>query len=694
MADVSYRLGIDIGGTFTDLSLINEVTGELTELKTPTVTDDPAQGVINGLNLLKKRGIDLSKIQYLVHGMTIGLNTLLQRKGANLALFVTEGFQDILSLQRLRLPIPYDFNSRLPQPLIPRKHVFPISERLLHDGTIKKTLHLQQLDEAVQQVISKKLAGIIISFLHSYQNPVHELQAKAYINNRFPELEVLTSSELWPQMREYERTVMSVINLYIQPKVKHYLKTLETRLKEEGVPLSPYITQSNGGLMDAESAAISPVKTLFSGPAAGVIGAARIAASANESNLITLDVGGTSADISIIQNGQPTMAQSNQLSGFPIILPSVAMYSIGAGGGSVAWVDQGGLLKAGPESVGSQPGPASYGKGTKAALTDAFLICGYLNQDRFAGGHLQLQLSAAKKAFQPIADLLDKTIEKAADQLIQVAVANMYSELSNVMEQQGFDPRDFSLLAFGGAGPVLANFLAREIHAKNVVVPPSPGTLCALGALTADFIHDAVLSKKICLQDYTIEQLKQDYEVLSRKATDWFLQQNIHHIKKTSILLLADARYQGQAFEIELPLSAHWLNQEQDVHHLIEAFHELHNRQYGHRDDQAKIEFTHLRVRIIGETPPLPFSSIDESSGQSLKPNQYRPIFIEEKEYEAVIYKRSALKIGSIVNGPAIVEQDDTTTLILPNWIGEVDLSGNLVISREVALHENRSSKA
>ncbi|MBG9817442.1 hydantoinase/oxoprolinase family protein [Bacillus safensis] len=689
MADISYRLGIDIGGTFTDLSLINEATGELTELKTPTVTDDPAQGIINGLNLLKKRGVDLSKIQYLVHGMTIGLNTLLQRKGADLALFVTEGFQDILSLQRLRLPIPYDFNSRLPEPLIPRKHVYPISERLIHDGTIKKPLHLQQLDEAVQHVMSKKLAGIVISFLHSYQNPVHELQAKAYINHHYPQLEVLTSSELWPQMREYERTVMSVVNLYIQPKVKQYLKTLKSRLKVEGVPISPYITQSNGGLMDAESAAASPVKTLFSGPAAGVIGAARIAASASEPNLITFDVGGTSADISIIQNGQPTMAQSNQLSGFPIILPSVAMYSIGAGGGSVAWIDQGGLLKAGPESVGSNPGPASYGKGEKAALTDAFLICGYLNQERFAGGHLQLQLSAAKKAFQPIADQLNKTVEEAADQLIQVAVANMYTELSNVMEQQGFDPRDFSLLAFGGAGPVVANFLAREIHAKNVVVPPSPGTLCALGALTADFIHDAVLSKKICLQDYSINQLKQDYEMLSRKATDWVSRQNIQHINQTSILLLADARYQGQAFEIELPLSIDWLKQEQDMHQLIEAFHKLHQRQYGHRDDQAKIEFTHLRVRVIGETPPLPFSPVHESIGQSLKPYEFRRIFIEEKEYEASVYNRDTLSVGSIVNGPAIIEQDDTTTLILPNWTGSIDLSGNLVISKEVALHEN-----
>ncbi|WP_144526086.1 hydantoinase/oxoprolinase family protein [Bacillus pumilus] len=689
MADVSYRLGIDIGGTFTDLSLMNEATGALIELKTPTVTDDPAQGIINGLKLLKDRGVDLSKIQYLVHGMTIGLNTLLQRKGADLALFVTEGFQDILSLQRLRLPIPYDFNSRLPEPLIPRKHVYPISERLIHDGTVKKPLHLQQLDHAVQQVMSKGLAGIVISFLHSYQNPVHELQVKAYIKHHYPQLEVLTSSELWPQMREYERTVMSVVNLYIQPKVKQYLQTLKSRLKEEGVPISPYITQSNGGLMDAESAADSPVKTLFSGPAAGVIGAARIAASANESNLITFDVGGTSADISIIQNGQPTMAQSNQLSGFPIILPSVAMYSIGAGGGSVAWIDQGGLLKAGPESVGSQPGPASYGKGTKAALTDAFLICGYLNQDRFAGGHLQLQLSAAEKAFQPIANQLNKTVEEAADQLIQVAVANMYTELSNVMEQQGFDPRDFSLLAFGGAGPVVANFLAREIHAKNVVVPPSPGTLCALGALTADFIHDAVLSKKICLQNYSIDQLKQDYEVLSRKAIDWFSQQNIQHIKQTSILLLADARYQGQAFEIELPLSAEWLKQERDIHQLVEAFHKLHQRQYGHRDDQAHIEFTHLRVRVIGETPPLPFTPVHESSRQPLKPHGFRRIFIEEKEYEAAIYFRNTLSVGSVVNGPAIIEQDDTTTLILPNWAGNIDQSGNLVISREAALHEN-----
>ncbi|MGE6631987.1 hydantoinase/oxoprolinase family protein [Bacillus sp. NPDC077027] len=689
MTDVSYRLGIDIGGTFTDLSLINEATGELIELKTPTITDDPAQGIINGLSVLKQRGINPGQIQYLVHGMTIGLNTLLQRKGAYIALFVTEGFQDILSLQRLRLPVPYDFQSRLPEPLIERKHVFPIAERMLHDGSVKKSLQLQQLDQAVQQVVSQKLEGIVISFLHSYQNPHHELQAKAYIKSKYPHLVVITSSELWPQMREYERTIMAVVNLYIQPKVKQYLQTLRSRLEKEGVHIAPYITQSNGGLMDVESAASAPVKTLFSGPAAGVIGAARIAASAKESNMITFDVGGTSADISIIQGGKPSMAQSNQLSGFPLILPSVAMYSIGAGGGSVAWIDQGGLLKAGPESVGSHPGPASYGRGTKAALTDAFLLCGYLNEESFAGGHLRLHITNAEKAFHPIAEQLEKSVQESADRLIQVAVANMYTELSNVMEQQGFDPRDFSLLAFGGAGPVVANFLAREIHAKNIVIPPSPGTLCALGALTADFIHDAVLSKKILLQEYSIEQLKQDFDALSKKASDWLNNQDVHPIQKTSILFLADARYQGQAFEIELPLSVDWLQHEKDVKKIIDAFHHVHQRQYGHRDDQAQIEFTHLRVRVIGETPQLPFEESAETIIQQAIPSHKRRIFIEEEQYEASIYHRNDLSFGSYFEGPAIVEQGDTTILVLPNWYGEIDSSGNLIISRKEGSYDN-----
>ncbi|KAA6474266.1 hydantoinase/oxoprolinase family protein [Bacillus swezeyi] len=682
MNEEGYRIGIDIGGTFTDLSLLNLKDGSMTAVKTPTVPEDPAQGIINGLALLKENDIQPSQIHYFVHGMTIGLNTLIQRKGAKIALFVTEGFRDILSLQRLRLPIPYDFRSRMPEPLIPRKYVFPIKERMLYDGSEKMPLHLEDIDEAVGKVLKEGITGIVVSFLHSYRNPIHERQAVERIKQQAPGLEVAASSELWAQLREYERTVISVANLYIKPNVQRYFNTLKDRLAEAGIPAEPFITQSNGGLMDIETAAAAPVKTLFSGPAAGVIGAIRAAESAGSGNVITFDVGGTSADISIVEEGKAALTQSNQISGFPITIPSVAMYSIGAGGGSVAWIDNGGLLKVGPESAGSDPGPACYGKGKQAALTDAFLICRYINPDRFASGNMELFREKSERALRPVAEHLGTDVERAADQMIQVAVANMYTELSNVMEQHGFDPREFSLLAFGGAGPLTANFLAEEIQAKNVLIPPSPGTLSALGALTADFVYDAVLSRQVLLDELDADQLKEEFSRLTKQAEKWLAEQRVEVLTETSLLYLLDARYKGQAYEIELPVSQVCI-EEKNIWEIAESFHRIHQRKYGHSDEKTSIELMNLRVRIIGKTPKPSVEESRRTEGPKALPISRRAVMIKGSIYQAAVYNRCDLPCGQRIEGPAIIEQDDSTTLILPNWLGAADQSGNFIIVRK-----------
>ncbi len=677
-----YRLGVDIGGTFTDLTLLDSESGEIWGFKTPTVPHDPATGISNGLALVNDKGINSSEINYFVHGMTIGLNTLLQRKGAKIALFVTEGFRDLLFLQRLRLPVPYDFRSRLPESLIPRKYVYPIKERMLHDGTEKCPIELEQIDIAVQHAQSEGIQGIVVSFLHSYKNPIHEKLTADRIKEIAPELDVIMSSELWAQMREYERTVMAAANLYIQPNVKNYFETLKERLTTEGIEATPFITQSNGGLMDIETASSAPVRTLFSGPAAGVIGAIRAAESAGISNVITFDVGGTSADISIIEEGNATFTQTNQLAGIPIMIPSVAIYSIGAGGGSYAWIDNGGMLKVGPESVGSSPGPACYGKGDKAALTDAFLVCNYINPERFAAGNLPLYKEKSEEALKPIADYLQINVQATADRVIQVAIANMYTELSNVMEQQGFDPREFSLLAFGGAGPVTANFLAEEIQAKNVLVPPNPGTLCALGALTSDFIYDAVSSGQDLLEDVPVSQLKDKFNTLSAEAIEWIEQQELSVLEGTTLLYSMDARYKGQAFEIELPISLSWL-EDGNYEQITKAFHEVHHRQYGHSDPNTSIEIINLRVRIVGHTPKPELKDIEKATDVYPNAISTRKIMLNGIEYDASIYSRTQLKFGHLVNGPAVVEQDDTTVVILPNWVGKIDVKGNLLIERK-----------
>ncbi|WP_027091556.1 hydantoinase/oxoprolinase family protein [Cohnella thermotolerans] len=677
----SWRLGIDIGGTFTDLTVLDEQSGTLIGIKTPTVPSDPAQGIANGLALLRQRGIEPKDIRYFVHGTTIGLNTLLQRRGESIALIVTEGFRDLLSLQRLRLPIPYDFRSRLPEPLIPRERVFTVKERLRHDGSVHTPLDMDSLDEAIRAAAASGAGGVVVCFLHSYKNPVHEQQAVARIRELAPELGVSASAELWPQMREYERAAMTAVNLYIQPNVRRYFETLQERLQEEGVRAQPFITQSNGGIMDIGTAADAPVRTLFSGPAAGVIGAVQVARSADVSNVITFDMGGTSADISIIESGQPTFTQMNHLAGMPIMLPSVSIYSVGAGGGSYAWIDNGGLLKVGPESVGSSPGPACYGKGDRAALTDAYLLCGYLNPDRFAAGNVRLYPERSAQAIAPIAEHLGTDARGAADRMIQVAVANMYAELSAVMEQHGFDPREFSLLAFGGGGPVTANFLAEEIQAQSVLVPPSPGTLCALGALTADFAYDAVLSLQKRFEEVTMDALVHEYDRLAKQARMWLTDQQVSGLEDSTLHYSMDARYAGQAFEIELPLDKSML-EDRTGERIVTAFHELHRRQYGHSDAAAVLELINLRVRLVGHTLKPAIASVPDAQGE-IKPTCTRRIRYGGQEHMANVYVRSEMHAGHTIEGPAIVEQDDTTVLVLDGWYGTVDRAGNLILKRK-----------
>nr|WP_244444974.1 hydantoinase/oxoprolinase family protein [Oceanobacillus jeddahense] len=681
LGDINYELGIDIGGTFTDLTL-KEIDGSgIWNEKTPTVPKDPASGITNGLQLFKKKGIDLTKISYFVHGMTIGLNTLLQRNGTKIGLLVTTGFRDILSIQRLRLPIPYDLHSRLPDSLIERKHVYPIKERMQADGQVFTSLDMNDVDQAIDQAIEAGLEGLVVSFLHSYRNPAHELQVVERIKERAPHLYVEASSSIWTEVREYERTVIAAMNVYIQPNVKRYLETLVEHLEQEGIKAKPFITQSNGGLMEIHAAAEHPVKTLFSGPAAGVMGAVQEANASGVDNVITFDIGGTSADISLIEGGEILYTQTNELGGLPTILPSVAIYSIGAGGGSLAWIDKGGLLKVGPLSAGSDPGPACYGRGEEPALTDAFLLSGYLNSALFAGGSVGLDQNRSALAFQKIADYLGNDVLEAADQTIQVAVANMFTELSNVLEQHGIDPGDFSLMAFGGAGPVLANMVAEEIQAKQVIIPANPGNLCAQGALSANFVYDAITSRQVLLNEMDKSEWREIFAAMEQEATDWLDRQQVDtFLESTQLYHTIDARYKGQAFELEIPFHLDWLKADPSLK-LAEIFHEQHKRLYGHSDPNASIELMNFKVRIVGETATNNHVGIVLNK-HSMEPTE-RTVRINGQVYTAAIVDRTLLRPGMEIQGPAIIEQQDTTTLVLPNWKAKLDEAGNLLLKRK-----------
>jgi N-methylhydantoinase A len=675
-----YRLGIDIGGTFTDFSLLDEETGHLTGFKSPTVPADPARGLIDGLRtLLAELAVEPAAIVYLVHGTTIAVNTVIERKGADLGLLVTRGFGDVLELQRLRLDNPVNFTATRPTPLIPRFRVGEVTERILADGTVDTALDpVDLLAEAERLVEREGVEGLVIAFLSSYRTPQHEVEAKRLLARRYPNLAVTCSHEIWPQIREYERTIVTVLNAYVRPQVERYLERLEGELAELGVRVPLYITKSNGGVTTARDARDATVQTLLSGPASGVIGASHVCRQAGYLDLITLDMGGTSADIALVRDGQPTYSTDEVVGDFPVVMPAVGVSSIGAGGGSIAWLDQTGVLKVGPRSAGADPGPACYGRGGReAALSDAFLLCGFLNPENFVGGRLRLHPEAAAAAIRPLAEALDLTLDEAAEAICEVATANMYAAFSNVLARHGIDPREFSLVAFGGAGPIQACFLAQEFHIPRIIVPPAPGTLCALGAMSADVKSDYIRTLHRRLGATTAGELQAECAELEARARRW-LTEAAPPMGASALAYSADLRYVGQAFQIPVPTDPAWLR-DGTLDQLREAFHERHERLYAHADRAADVELIDLRATVTGVTPKLRLPRLPRGPGQAT-PFAHRPIHYRKERHQAGVYRRLDLLAGQHVEGPAIIEQDDTTTVIPAGFRADVDDFGNLVI--------------
>jgi N-methylhydantoinase A len=677
-----YRLGIDIGGTFTDFSLLDEATGELSGFKSPTVPGDPGRGVLAGLRaLVSERGLDPGDIGYLVHGATIAVNTVIQRNGAMLGLLVTAGFGDVLEIQRLRLASPVNFTATRPASLIPRYRVGEVTERILADGIVDTALDREELlREAIRLVEREGAEALVVSFINGYRTPAHEAEAKTVLAERFPKLHVTCSHEVWPQIREYERTMVAILSAYVRPKVDGYLRRLEQELGQVGVGVPLYITKSNGGVTTSRDARRATAETMLSGPASGVIGASAVCVRAGYRNLITFDMGGTSADIALVRDGQPAYSTDETVGEFPIVMPVVGVSSIGAGGGSVAWLDPVGVLKVGPRSAGADPGPACYGRGgAEPTLSDAFLLCGFLNPDNFVGGRLRLHPDRAAAAMRPLADRLDLGLDAAAEAVIEVATANMYVAFSNVLARHGLDPRDFALVAFGGAGPVEACFLAEEFHIPRVIVPPSPGTLCAQGAMTADVKSDYVKTLHRRLSVTSGRLLADECAALAARARRW-LTEEAPPVSASALAFSADLRYVGQAFQVEVPIDAAWLG-DGTTDRLRSAFHDRHERLYAHADRAADVELIDLRATITGTTPKPTPKAVATGEGPAT-PAGRRPIHYRKQRHDAAVFQRRDLLAGQHLSGPAIVEQDDTTTLVPAGFRAQVDPLGNLVIER------------
>ena len=678
---MAWRIGADIGGTFIDFCALEIGSNRLESLKVLTTPDEPGRELMDGLTRLEREhGVDPAAIEAFVHGTTVGINTIIQRKGAKLGLVTTAGFEDVIELARLRLPEMYSLFCAGPDPLISRDLVFGVPERMLADGTAATALDEEALVAAVERMKDKKVAGIIIAFLHAYRNDAHERCAKAAIENLAPELFVFTSSEVWPVIREYERTTTAILNGYVHPRVAGYLGSLEAALSRRGVPARAMITKSNGGIMNVAAGKRACASMLLSGTASGVMGASYLARSASIDNVLTLDIGGTSADLALIIAGEPQFGMGELIGEFPLFVPSVSVTSIGSGGGSIAWVDKFGVLKVGPESAGSMPGPACYGLGgERSTITDAMAVCGFLGHSPLAYSTIAIDLARAEAAVGREAAKLGLDLRRTAEAILQVAVSEMFVEANKLIARFGVDPRDFTLMPFGGAGPMLGCFLARELGIGKVMVPYRPGVVSALGGLIADVKSDFIRTVFLGGDAGAVEALRQGFAELGVEAERWLRSEQGFEGPATA-QYTAEMRYQGQSFEIEVPLEKAWIAHG-DIAAILAAFHRLHAALYDFNDEAAQVQIVNLRLVIAGATPRPPLVEAPRATAPAV-PAKMIKLWLDGKSWEAPLYPRSALAPGHSFAGLAVVAQEDTTLCVPPGFHATVDAHLNLHLER------------
>ena len=676
---MSYRVGVDIGGTFTDFCVFGETTGTLETLKVLSRPDEPGAEVAEGLvELSRLYGIDPSVISYFTHGTTVGVNTVIQRKGVNLCLITTKEFEDVLEVARLKMPDPYNLFSSRPEPLITRDKVFGITERILVDGTVDVPLDPESVRSAIEGIRVVGGEAVVIALLHAYRNPEHERWAAEIFRKDAEDIDVILASDVWPVIREYERTVTAAVAGYVQPRVSYYLGSLQDALRNAGAGCEAMITKSNGGVMTAELGKKDCAQILLSGTASGVIGAASIARQVGAGAAMSLDIGGTSADVAIIESGVPRYGVGEMIGEFPIYIPTVSVTSIGEGGGSIAWIDELGVLKVGPVSAGSDPGPACYGRGgNNPTITDALVVLGFLGRAALGYSAVAMRPDLAWAEIGRIGDRLSMTPEDAAESIIRIAISGMYLEVSKLVSRHGVDPRELSLIAFGGAGPMLACWLARELAMKEVIVPQVPGVLSAFGGLIADVKNDFIQTVYLDLEEKTVDAMRDSFGMLARRAMKWIRDEQGFD-DTVAMFPSADMRYRGQSFEIDTPLEALWI-EEGDVKAMAAAFHKLHEQVYEHSDPAAEVQVINLRMVIPGKPPKPAFAPLPESDG-ALLPRETVSVFLDGSINDAFVLARSDMKASHSFDGPAIVTQDDCTTCILDGFKAEVDGFGNLII--------------
>ncbi|ESY88209.1 hydantoinase/oxoprolinase family protein [Mesorhizobium sp. LNHC229A00] len=674
-----WKVGVDIGGTFIDFCALEANSGRLASLKVLTTPEDPGAELMTGLTLLAEReGFDPTHMTRFVHGTTVGINTIIQRKGAPVALFTNAGFEDVIELARLRMPEMYSLFCSRPDPLISRDMVFGIPVRMRADGSESLAPDMAAVERAVAAAKANGAQGIIVSFLHSWRNAAQEASVKAAIARLAPELFVFCSAEVWPVIREYERSSTAILNGYVHPRVSGYLTALEERLKDRGVPARPMLTKSNGGLMKAAEGKHACVNMLLSGTASGVIGASWLARQAGEDRILTLDIGGTSADFALIIDGEPKFGTGELIGEFPLHIPSVSVSSIGVGGGSIASVDAQGVLRVGPESAGSTPGPACYGRGgERATVTDAMVVCGWLGHSEMAYGQLSIDTGLAQRAIGNLAARLGRPVEQTAQAILDIAVSEMFVEVEKLASRAGIDLRDFTLMPFGGGGPMLGAFLARELGMKRVMAPRRPGVVSALGGLVADLRGDFIRTIFSPLSGTSLPTIREAFETLAQEGSDWLAAQG--HDASAQLNLSCDMRYIGQSYEIEVVLSPEWLA-DGNTAAIAQAFHRTHERLYDFHDPDGEIELVNVRLSAVGAGPKLSFPKVDVIDAPAI-PTRRIPVYTGVSVETIDLYDRQSLAPGSTFSGPAVVVQEDTTFAIPAGAQASVDRHLNLLLT-------------
>jgi N-methylhydantoinase A len=683
---MSWTIGVDVGGTFTDFHARDGASGREVVFKRPSTPADPGEAILSGLaEMAEAHDVPLAEAARIAHGTTVATNALIQRKGASIAAVATKGFRDLLEIGRQVRPHMYDLNLDKPEPLAGEAMRFEVAERLDWRGEAVLPLTDAEAARAAREIVDSGADAVAICFLFAYRNPAHEQQLADAIRKIAPAMRISLSSDVQPEFREYERFQTTAINAYLQPLMAGYVERLATGLDDAVKGAALGVNQSSGGLMSAQRTASFPVRTALSGPAAGAVGAAHIALRAGRPNVVTLDMGGTSADVALIEDGRTEIAFQRDVAGFPIRLAMVDIDTVGAGGGSIAWFDRDGLLKVGPISAGAVPGPACYGQGgTEPTVTDANLVLGRLSPTGLLDGAMPLDPVVAETSLKSVAEKVGVSLQEAALGVLAIAVANMTRSVRRMSVERGRDPREFVLMAFGGAGALHAREVAAELGMGEVLVPPSPGIVCAEGLLVSDQKEDFVASLRLPLHADQMSVAADTVTSLAGRAAEWFDAENLPGATRTMELAL-DLRYVGQNFELIVPVaSAPSLSGADmpDIKALANAFFTAHDRAYGFHDPGAAIEIVNFRMTARGRLYDAEDMPEPGKAQPMPEPTGHRPVWFDGKaSMETPIYRRETLAPGMTFTGPAIIDQLDATTPVHPGDTVDVRPDGSMLIA-------------